>query len=120
MKYFKLGYGINFKYKGMIAHCFNRVYVVKKFILPNIKDLNFSTINFDETCNFVREKNGYSVKARKYISDLVVYCRKMVPFVHYYRKKISSFNCTAHNILANKSLLILLKFPKIRKVRYRK
>ena len=42
------GYGINFKYKGMPAHSFDRFYVVTKFILPTNSDLKFSTINFNE------------------------------------------------------------------------
>ena len=35
-------YGINYKYEGMLAHAFDRFYVVTKFILPSIGDLNFS------------------------------------------------------------------------------
>ena len=41
------GYGINFKYEGMLAHSFDRFYVVTKFILTTINDLKFLTINFD-------------------------------------------------------------------------
>ena len=37
----KFGYGINYKYEGMLAHSFNRFYVVTKFILPTFRDLNF-------------------------------------------------------------------------------
>ena len=109
------GYGINFTYKGMLVHSFYIFYVVTKIILCTIKDLKFSTINFDKTCNYLQEKNGYSVKARHYISNPIVYCRKIVPFIHYYRDQISSFNHTAHNILTNKTLLILPKFPNTRK-----
>ena len=43
------GYGITFKYEGVLAHSFDRFYVVTKFILPTISDLKFSTINFNET-----------------------------------------------------------------------
>ena len=32
----KFGYGINYKYDGMLAHSFDRFYVVTKFILPTI------------------------------------------------------------------------------------
>ena len=38
-KYFKFGYGINYKYEGMLAHSFDRFYVVTKFILPILDDL---------------------------------------------------------------------------------
>ena len=35
------GYGINYKYEGMLAHSFDRFYVVTKFMLPTIGDLKF-------------------------------------------------------------------------------
>ena len=44
------GSGINYKYEGILAHSFDRFYVVTKFILPSIGDLNFSTINYDNSC----------------------------------------------------------------------
>ena len=50
------GYGINFKYKGMLAHSFDRFYVVTKFMLPMIGDLMFSKLDFDYTCAYM-EKN---------------------------------------------------------------
>ena len=111
------GYGISFKYEGMLVHSFNRLYVVTKFILHTVKDLKFLTINFNETCHYLHEKNGHSVDAKQYISYLIVYCRKIIPFVHYYKEQISSFNCTVPSILTNKMLLILSKFPKTCKVK---
>ena len=36
------GYGIHYKYEGMIAHSFDGFYVVTKFMLPMIGDLKFS------------------------------------------------------------------------------
>ena len=39
------GYGINYKYECMLAHSFNRFYVVTKFILPMIDDLKFSKLD---------------------------------------------------------------------------
>ena len=35
------GYGINFKYEGMLSHSFDMFYVVTKFILPTIEDVKF-------------------------------------------------------------------------------
>ena len=32
----KFGYGINYKYEGMLAHSFDRFYIVTKFMLPSI------------------------------------------------------------------------------------
>ena len=54
----KFGYGINYKYKGMLAHSLDRFFVVTKFILPSIKDLKFSKLNYDTTCAYLAEKNG--------------------------------------------------------------
>ena len=44
------GYGINYKYKGKLAHSFDRFYVVTKFMLTMIGDLKFSKLNFNYTC----------------------------------------------------------------------
>ena len=41
------GYRVNFKYKGMLSHSFDRFYVVTKFELPNIKDLKPMTFTFN-------------------------------------------------------------------------
>ena len=46
------GYSVNFKYKGMFLHSFNRFYVVKKFKLPKIEDLDFTTFQFDSRCRY--------------------------------------------------------------------
>ena len=44
------GYGINYKHEGMLAHSFDRFYVVIKFMLPMIGDLKFSRLDFDYMC----------------------------------------------------------------------
>ena len=36
------GYGINYKYEGMLAHSFDRFYLVTKLILPSTRNLNLS------------------------------------------------------------------------------
>ena len=48
------GYGINFKYEGMLSHSFNRFYVVMKFILPTMKDVKILPIDFDSECNYLK------------------------------------------------------------------
>ena len=47
------GYGINYKYEGMLAHSFHRFSVVTKFMLPTIGDLKFSKLDFDDTCEYM-------------------------------------------------------------------
>ena len=67
----------------------------------------FLAINFDETCDYLREENGHNHNSKEYISDLRIYYRKFVPFVHYYKEQISYYNCTVHGILMNEIALIL-------------
>ena len=52
----KFGYRINFKYIGMLAHSFDRFYVVTKFILPTVNDIKFLPININEICDYLQEK----------------------------------------------------------------
>ena len=49
----KFGYGINYKYEGMLAHSFDRFYVVTKFILPTLDDLKLSPTRYDKECKYI-------------------------------------------------------------------
>ena len=49
----KFGYGINYKYEGMLAHSFDRFYVVTKFILPMLDDLKLSPINYNKDSKYL-------------------------------------------------------------------
>ena len=49
----KFGYGINYKYEGMLAHSFDRFYVVTKLILPTYDDLKLSPIKYDKDCKYI-------------------------------------------------------------------
>ena len=107
----KFGYGINFKYEGMLAHCFNRFYLVTKIILLSIKDLKFSKLNCDSTCAYLTEKNRCTAEGKKYNLDFFAYCRKNKPYVDYYKQHINSYNGTVHHILKNEIDLILPQLP---------
>ena len=58
------GYSINYRYEGMLAHSFDRFYVVKN-IMPSIGDLNFSTLNYDNT--YLDNKNVHSTDSKKHV-----------------------------------------------------
>ena len=105
------GYGINYKYDGMLTHSFDRFYVVTKFILPSIGDLKFSNLNYDNTCAYMDNKNAHSTETRKYMLDLRTFCKKIEPFVIYYKRLIKSYNHTVHNILEDEINLILPQIP---------
>ena len=49
----KFGYEINYKYERMLAHAFDRFYVVTKFILPSLGDLKLSPIGYDKECKYI-------------------------------------------------------------------
>ena len=101
------GYGINYKYEGMLAHSFDRFYVVAKFILPTIGDLKFSKLDFDDTCAYMENKFVHITESRKYMLELKAFCNKIKPFVIYYNKLIKSYNNNTHNILEKEIKLLL-------------
>ena len=106
------GYGINYKYEGMLAHSFDTFYVVTKFVLPMIGDLKFSKLNFHDTCAYMENKCAHNTESRKYMLELKAFCNKIKPFVTYYSKLINSYNNTAHNILQKEIKLLL---PQVKK-----
>ena len=66
----KFGYGINYKYEGMLAHLFDRFYIVTKFMLPSMGDIKFSKLNFDHTCACMNKEYAPNSDSRKYLTEL--------------------------------------------------
>ena len=114
---FNFCYGFNYKYEGMVAHSFDRFYVVTKIILPSIGDLKFSTLNYDNTCAYLDNKNAQNMETRKYMLDLKTFCKKVESFVVCYKRLIKSYNNTMHNILENEIILLLPQIPRKQKCR---
>ena len=52
------GYGVNFKYEGMLSHSFDRFYIVTKFELPKTKDLKLATFKFDFECSYANHTSS--------------------------------------------------------------
>ena len=69
----------------MLVHSFDRFYVVTKFILPSIGDLNFSQLNYDNTCAYLDSINMHDTESKKHMLDLITFCKKIEPFVLYYK-----------------------------------
>ena len=97
----KFGYGINYKYEGMLAHSFDRFYIVTKFMLPSMGDIKFSKLNFDHSCTYMNKEYAPNTDSRKYLTELKTYCSKIKPFVSHYTNLIKSYNATVYNILEN-------------------
>ena len=49
----RFGYGVNFRYEGMLAHSFDRFYVVTRIEIPKVSDLNLTVFQFDYNCSHV-------------------------------------------------------------------
>ena len=69
----------------MLAHSFDRFYVVTKFILPMIGDLKFPKLDFDDTCAYTENKFAQNTESRKCMLELKAFCNKIKPFLTYYK-----------------------------------
>ena len=46
----------------MLTHSFDRFFVVTKFILPSIGDLKFLSLNYNNTCVYLDNKNAQNTE----------------------------------------------------------
>ena len=106
------GYGINYKYEGMLMHSFDRFYIITKFILPSIGDIKFSHLTFDDSCSYMNKEYTPNRDSSKYLKELKRYCHKLKPFVSYYSKLIKSYNNTVYDLLENKIKPLLPTKPR--------
>ena len=111
-KILNFGYGVNFKYQGMLSHSFDRFYVVTKFVLPKVENLHLTTVQFDFTCSYLNIGNDKDNFSSSYLPKFLAYCENIVPYVNFYKKQIAYYNCTAYEMLVNGIGLILPTFPK--------
>ena len=66
----------------MLAHSFDRFYVVIKFILPTLDDLKLSPIRYYKECSNIQQiddQDNYHIKEN--IKELFFYCAKLRPFI---------------------------------------
>ena len=97
----------------MLAHSFDRFYIVTKFILPTLDDLKLSPIKYNKECNYLHNlDNQNDDKVKENIRDLFTYCAKLRPYMAFYKMQINAHNKTTHHMVKNKVDLILPKFPK--------
>ena len=74
----------------MLAHSFDGFYVVTKFILPSIGYLDFSKLNYDNTCAYSDDRNIHNADIKKYLLDLLDFCKTIEPYVTSYKRQIKS------------------------------
>ena len=70
------GYGVDFKYEGMLSHSSDRFYIVTKFELPKTKDLKLATFGFDLECSYANHMTTSNTNYAKLLS----YCLKIAPY----------------------------------------
>ena len=84
----KFGYSINYKYESMLAHSFDRFYMVTTFMLPSMGDIKFSKLNFDHSCTYMNKEYAPNMDSSKYLTELKTYCNKIKPFVSHFSNLI--------------------------------
>ena len=88
----------------MLTHSFDRCYVVAKYEIPKVEHLQFTTFVFDLKCNHL------NISKKIYLLRYIKQCRRIVPYVKFYKQQISYYSQTAYNLLQNEIGLILPNF----------
>ena len=97
----RFGYGVNFRYEGLLAHLFDRFYVVTRIEIPKVSDLNFTMFQFDYNCtHVVNIEKETRFKVPDMIRDMFnVYCRNIIPYMYLYKHQMEYYEKTVYNIL---------------------
>ena len=62
----------------MLAHSFDRFYVITKFILPTLDDLKLSSIRYDKECSYIWQIDDQDNDCIKdNIKELLFCCAKL-------------------------------------------
>ena len=99
----------------MLAHSFDRFYVVTKVELPKISDLNLTMFQFDYNCshitNIERIVMGIKFKVTNTILNIFrTYCRNLILYMYLYKHQVEYYERTVYNILEKDIGMILPKF----------
>ena len=97
----RFGYGVNFRYEGMLAHSFDRFYVVTRIEIPKVSDLNLTVFRFDYNCSHVTNiEKDTKFKVPSTIKDMFkVYCKNIFPYMYLYKHQVEYYEKTVYNIL---------------------
>ena len=108
----RFGYRVNFRYEGMLAHSFDRFYVVTRIEIPKVSDLNLTVFQFDYNCSHVAHiEKDTRFKVPDMIRDMFkVYCRNIIPYMYLYKHQLEYYEKTVYNILEKDIGMILPKF----------
>ena len=87
----------------MLTHSFDRFYVVTKYKIPKVEQLQFTAFGFDLMCSYLNISKSPLLRYIKH-------CRRIAPYVKFYKQQIDYYNQTAYNLLQNDIGLILPSF----------
>ena len=80
-----------------LTHSFDRFYGVAKYEIPKVKHLQFTTFAFDLMCNHL------NISKKCYLLRYIKHCRRISPYVKFYKQQIDYYNQTAYNLLQNEN-----------------
>ena len=108
----RFGHGVNFRHEGMLAHSFDRFYVVTRIEIPKVSDLNLTVLQFDYNCSHVTHiEKDTKFKISSTIKDMFkVYCRNIIPYMYLYKHQVEYYEKTVFKILEKDIGMILPKF----------
>ena len=108
----RFGYGVNFRYEGMLVHSFDRFYVVTRIAIPKVSDLNLTLFQFDYNCSHVTNiEKDTSFKVPITIKDMFkVYCKNIILYMYLYKHQVEYYKKMVYDILEKDIGLILPKF----------
>ena len=108
----RFGYGVNFRYEGMLSHSFDRFYVVTTLEIPKVSDLNMTMFQFDYNCSHVvniEKDTRYKILSTiKEMCDL--YCKNIIPYMYLYKHQVEYYKKTVYEILKRYIGMILPRF----------
>ena len=109
----RFGYGVKFRYEGMLSHPFDRFYIVTKIEIPKVLDLNLTLFQFDYNCSYaVNIEKGTNFKIPSTIKEMFnVYCKNIIPYMYLYKHQVEYYEKTVYDILG-KDIGIVLKIEK--------
>ena len=107
----RFGYGVNFRYEGMLLHSCDRFYVVTKIEIPKVLDLNLTLLQFDYNCShLVNVAKGTRFKILSTIKEMFdVYCKNIIPYMYLYKHQVEYYEKMVYEILEKDIGLILPK-----------
>ena len=108
----RFGYGVNFRYEGMLSHSFDRFYVVMRIEIPKVLDLNLTLFQFDYNCSHVVNiEKDTNFKVPSTIKDMFnVYCKNIIPYMYLYKHQVEYYEKMVYDILEKGIGLILPRF----------